>query len=145
MFVYANQEFNPEEPWDGLFRSQLLVWVSMHQSASILFAPLPTGLQAYIYLSQLSRERGQGNEIGQRSYTWNDSGHSSLFGLCSYSGVYGIQVLYFETEHLASFAFLCHRRQCSAGLTPRRIQNDSTRASWTFSMIPMRTRRLLIC
>jgi hypothetical protein len=30
LLVYASQEFNPEEPWDGLFRSQLLVWVSMH-------------------------------------------------------------------------------------------------------------------
>ena len=27
LLVYANQEFNPEEPWDGLFRSQLLAWV----------------------------------------------------------------------------------------------------------------------
>jgi hypothetical protein len=30
LLVYADQEFNPEEPWDGLLRSQLLVWVSMH-------------------------------------------------------------------------------------------------------------------
>jgi hypothetical protein len=28
LLVYAKQEFDPEEPWNGLFRSQLLVWVS---------------------------------------------------------------------------------------------------------------------
>jgi len=28
MLVYADQEYDPEEPWDGLFRSRLLVWVS---------------------------------------------------------------------------------------------------------------------
>ena len=27
MLVYANQEYDEEEPWVGLFRSQLLVWV----------------------------------------------------------------------------------------------------------------------
>jgi hypothetical protein len=25
--LYAKQQFDPEEPWDGLFRSELLVWV----------------------------------------------------------------------------------------------------------------------
>ena len=130
LLVYANQEFNPEEPWDGLFRSQLLVWVSKHQSTSVLFTPLPAGLQAYIYLAQLCREGGQGNEIRQRAYTWHDSGHSSLASLCSYAGVYGMKALCLEAEHPASFAFRCHRHQCSAGLTPRRTRNDSTRASW---------------
>jgi hypothetical protein len=27
LLVYADQEFNSEAPWDGLFRSELLVWV----------------------------------------------------------------------------------------------------------------------
>lgn len=30
MLVYANQEYDPEEPWEGLFRSRLLVWVRVH-------------------------------------------------------------------------------------------------------------------
>jgi hypothetical protein len=28
LLVYANQDYNPEDPWNGLFRSQLLVWVT---------------------------------------------------------------------------------------------------------------------
>ena len=27
LLVYANQQYDPEDPWEGLFRSQLLVWV----------------------------------------------------------------------------------------------------------------------
>ena len=27
LMLYAKQEFDAEEPWDGLFRSELLVWV----------------------------------------------------------------------------------------------------------------------
>ena len=30
LLVYARHEFDPEEPWDGLFRSQPLVWVCAH-------------------------------------------------------------------------------------------------------------------
>jgi hypothetical protein len=30
LLVYARQEYDPEEPWDGLFRSQLLIWVVIH-------------------------------------------------------------------------------------------------------------------
>jgi hypothetical protein len=34
MLVYADQEYDPEEPWEGLFRSRILVWVRMHLSSS---------------------------------------------------------------------------------------------------------------
>jgi hypothetical protein len=27
MLVYARQEYDPEDPWSGLFRAQILVWV----------------------------------------------------------------------------------------------------------------------
>ena len=40
LLVYANQEFNSEAPWDGLFRSELLVWVRRHSSLSCLFIHL---------------------------------------------------------------------------------------------------------
>ena len=96
----------------------------------LLFTPSPAGLQAYFYLTQLSGERGQGNEIRQRSYTWHDSGHPGVFSLCSYTGVYAINFLSLESEHPASFAFHCHRLQCSAGLIPPRTRNDSMRVSW---------------
>jgi len=27
LLLYAKQKFDPEEPWDGLLRSELLIWV----------------------------------------------------------------------------------------------------------------------
>ncbi|KAF8338542.1 hypothetical protein F5887DRAFT_1077745 [Amanita rubescens] len=30
LILYAKQEFDPEDPWDGLFRSELLVWAFKH-------------------------------------------------------------------------------------------------------------------
>ena len=29
LLLYTNQEYDPEDPWEGLFRSQLLIWVSV--------------------------------------------------------------------------------------------------------------------
>jgi hypothetical protein len=28
LLLYTKQEYDPEEPWDGFFRSELLLWVS---------------------------------------------------------------------------------------------------------------------
>lgn len=27
MLLFANEEYDPDDPWEGLFRNQLLVWV----------------------------------------------------------------------------------------------------------------------
>ena len=62
LLVYTKQVFNPEEPWDGLFRSELLVWVHTHPSLSSYLPHFP-GLQAYFHLTQLSREGGESDEI----------------------------------------------------------------------------------
>jgi hypothetical protein len=29
MFVYSNLAYDPDDPWNGLFRNQILVWVSI--------------------------------------------------------------------------------------------------------------------
>ena len=34
MLVYADQEYDPQDPWEGLFRSRILAWVHMHFSSS---------------------------------------------------------------------------------------------------------------
>jgi hypothetical protein len=94
LLVYANQEYNPEEPWDGLFRSLLLVWVSTHSfSFVLLFTLLHAGLQAYLHLTQLSREGGKSNEIWQCLYPWHDLDHYGLLSLCSHTGASGIGTL----------------------------------------------------
>jgi hypothetical protein len=89
MLVYADQEYDPEHPWEGLFRSQILVWVSMHlpSSSAFIIAYSCAGIQAHLYLAQFSGKRSEGDKIGQRAYPWDDSGHYRLPGLCSYTGV----------------------------------------------------------
>jgi hypothetical protein len=54
--VYMNQEYDPEEPWEGLFRSQLLVWVGIH---SFSFVITHCCMQAYkhIFTSPSSVEK----------------------------------------------------------------------------------------
>ena len=42
MLVYANQEYDEDEPWEGLFRNQLLVWVKI---SSFLFVLLTHAMQ----------------------------------------------------------------------------------------------------
>jgi hypothetical protein len=88
MLVYANQEYDPEEPWEGLFRSQLLVWVSRHLSLLVVAhqALLCTGLQTHLYLPQFGRERGEGDEIGQCAYPRYDPGDNCVLGICGYTG-----------------------------------------------------------
>ena len=37
VFLYANYTYNPEDPWNRLLRSGLLISVSLHNSVVILF------------------------------------------------------------------------------------------------------------
>jgi hypothetical protein len=34
ILVYVDQEYDSQDPWEGLFRSRILVWVHMHFSSS---------------------------------------------------------------------------------------------------------------
>lgn len=64
MLVYGDQEYDSEDPWNGLFRSQILVWVSVSLLSSIRIANFVSqGIQAHFYLTQFSRERGEGYAI----------------------------------------------------------------------------------
>ena len=57
LLVYADCAYDPEEPWEGLFRNKLLVWVrplpSISKYSQLTKLQLP-GLQAYIYFPELS-------------------------------------------------------------------------------------------
>lgn len=58
IFVYHGYNYDPEDPWNGLFRSILLVSVGcsqllLHTRANHYFA----GIQAYIYIAELCRKR----------------------------------------------------------------------------------------
>jgi hypothetical protein len=37
MFVYANLKYDPDDPWNGLFRNQILVWVGISIVTCLLY------------------------------------------------------------------------------------------------------------
>ena len=88
MLLFANQEYDPDNPWEGLFRSQLLVWVctlSYHSSPELTLL-LHAGIQAHLYFAQFGGERSESNAIWQCLYTWHDLCHDSLPIICGYTG-----------------------------------------------------------
>jgi hypothetical protein len=102
LLVYVKQVFDPEEPWDGLFRSELLVWVRARLFLFSLLTTLRAGVQAHLHLTQFSRERGQSNEVRQRSYPRHDSRDAGFLSLRSYAGGHAIHPYPINTEHPAA-------------------------------------------
>jgi hypothetical protein len=61
LLLYENEKYDPEDPWNGLLRNRLLVWVgdrSYPFSCQCIVHLIFSGIQTYIYLSKLRRERG---------------------------------------------------------------------------------------
>jgi hypothetical protein len=58
IFLYHSYNYDPEDPWNGLFRSTLLVYVtsSFVCLCPLLLTSIP-GIQTHIYLAQF---RGKG-------------------------------------------------------------------------------------
>jgi len=58
MLVYTNQEYDSEDPWNGLFRSQLLIWVSStHSCATYILLVLIGQAYKHIFTSPSSVEK----------------------------------------------------------------------------------------
>ena len=77
ILLYAGFVYDAEDPWKGLFRSPILVSVSLLSMEIIYFADvLVTGIQTRLYLTQLRGERGEGYALGQCANPWNDARHS---------------------------------------------------------------------
>lgn len=53
--MYANLEYDPDDPWNELFRNQVLVWVSILIIAYLSYQFSLRGVQAYIYLTLLEK------------------------------------------------------------------------------------------
>ena len=68
LLVYANCAYDPEEPWEGLFRNKLLVWVLPFPSTSNIQStdtlttsrPLSTSLRPRARLTLMRRQQGLG-------------------------------------------------------------------------------------
>jgi hypothetical protein len=57
MLVYANQEYDPNDPWSKLFRSQLLIYVSVIHINVDLHRYLAPKAFKYIFTSPSSVEK----------------------------------------------------------------------------------------
>jgi len=56
-FLYADLVYDPDDPWNGLLRNQLLVFIS-EAALAMLFEPVyfHIGLQTHLHLSKLGRQ-----------------------------------------------------------------------------------------
>jgi hypothetical protein len=86
IFLYAGYEYDPEDPWKGLFRSSLLVSVGVSFPLHDLLFNQFLGLQTHFYISQLGRQGSQSNAIRKCQDSWHDSGHASFDLLRRHTG-----------------------------------------------------------
>ena len=58
ILVYANQEYDSENPWNGLFRSRLLIWMSfVHSCVTYVLLVLIGQVYKHIFTSSSSVEK----------------------------------------------------------------------------------------
>jgi hypothetical protein len=55
LFLYQGYSYDPEDPWNGLFRSSILVFVSSLILPISATLTRPLGIQTCIYVPQLCR------------------------------------------------------------------------------------------
>ena len=95
MLMHADQEHDPQEPWEGLFRGQRPDFcLGSHAFVLFIHRCLFRRAEAYrhIFTSPSSLvERGESNKIGQCVHLWHDLGQYHLPGLCSHAGVSGVR------------------------------------------------------
>src|ERR1700722_2491235 len=88
VFLYASHNYDPDDPWKGLFRSAILVSVSgSFIVATRLTGVSYAGIQAYIHITELRADGGQGYAVRQRANTWHDQRHARFSCLYSHSGM----------------------------------------------------------
>lgn len=86
IFLYRGYTYDPEDPWNGLFRSDLLVSVSASQKMRMTIPLTFLGIQVYFYISELRWKGAQGDPIRQRSHPRDDPGHTRFHCIHCHSG-----------------------------------------------------------
>ena len=92
IFVYQGYWYDPEDPWNGLFRSSILVKVCLLLIEMVLDTQIATGLQTYIYFTKFGGERAKSYTIRQRAHSWYDEGYSHFNCVCGYTGMLLISI-----------------------------------------------------
>lgn len=89
IFLYAGYEYDPENPWKGLFRSTILVCVRFFWTLNFCgprLIYLVLGLQTRFHISQFSWKSYQGHAVWQCPNSWNDSRYCCFHHLYCYPG-----------------------------------------------------------
>ena len=55
LFLYADLAYDPDDPWNGLLRNQLLITVSAQVPSSLNLTVTAAGFQVRIHVAQLRR------------------------------------------------------------------------------------------
>jgi hypothetical protein len=87
VFLYQGYSYDPEDPWNGLLRSNILVSVgssdyirSLHTDTKYL-----AGIQTHFHFSQLCRKRAKSHPIWQRANPRYDSSYPCVYCVYCYS------------------------------------------------------------
>jgi hypothetical protein len=87
LFLYEEFLYNPEDPWRGLFRSQLIISVSYKMVICTRVSQIgDSGLQAHFHLPEFGREGTKGNPIRQCLYPQYGPRDISVHSLCCHTG-----------------------------------------------------------
>lgn len=86
IFLYSGFNYDADDPWNGLFRSTLLVSVS-HSFYSQLAKLIDTGIQTHFHLTQFGGERAQGDARRKCSHPRNDESHAGIYCVCCHAGM----------------------------------------------------------
>lgn len=87
IFLYYGFAYDPEDPWNGLFRSAILISVSLSTLIFWTTTEFNTaGVQTYIYFTELRRKRAESYSLGKCTYPRHDFRLVTLNSLCMYPG-----------------------------------------------------------
>jgi hypothetical protein len=89
IFLYYDGVYDPERPWDGLFRNAILISVStfsLRRLQQVMLRYLSIGIQTYLHVAKLRRKGVQSNSRWQRADSWNDKSDTCFSRLYCYPG-----------------------------------------------------------
>ena len=141
LFLYQGYAYNLEDPWNGLFKCTLLVYVciSFQIWLPFIYIWLISGLPAHFHLTELCQKRAQGHQIWECPHSWNGKCNTSIDCLCCHTGMWSripaSTQIYILTPKPNRFTSAYLHLPYFPGLTPSPIQRGSTTPLLDYLMI----------
>jgi hypothetical protein len=138
VFLYHGYSYDPEDPWNGLFQSTILISVRTSPLRYPIYNDMHclSGIQAHIHVSQFGQERAKGYTIRQHAHTWHDLSDHAFNRLRSHPGqswsyLFKHTVVFIDCD---SFRFDLHWLHPPFFPEPTqwRILRDSTTLFWIY-------------